>query len=215
MKTIPFVVLLCGVGFIAVASYVAGKSSPSREPAQTQAAIVQQDAAAVPEGSESDNPRAQYKWGKKYAQGDGVIQDDKKSVELFEKSAAQGNADAQDALGQLYGHGWSGVPEDVNKAVELFRQSAAQENDDAQLMLGLMYVMGKGVPADPAIAAQWFGKSAANGNPVAQRTLGEMLYRGQGIPKDEAKGLELLKQASAQGDSKASELVMSSYDKKN
>ena len=58
-------------------------------------------------------------------------------MELFQKSAEQGNVDAQNNLGVMYYAG-EGVPRDPAKAKEWFKKAAAQGNADAQVNLDAM-----------------------------------------------------------------------------
>ena len=53
--------------------------------------------------------------GFRYVDGDGVEQDSKEAVRWFKLAAGQGNADAQAALGVMYGDG-VGVAKDGNTA---------------------------------------------------------------------------------------------------
>ena len=69
--------------------------------------------------------------GDLYYFGRGVAQNYQKAKEWFEKSAAQGNADAQLYLGAMYYSG-EGVAQNYQKAKEWFEKSAAQGNADAQ-----------------------------------------------------------------------------------
>lgn len=50
------------------------------------------------------------------------------TVMLYEKSAAQGNPQAQALLGCRYESGDGGLPRDLNKALELYTKSAAQRD---------------------------------------------------------------------------------------
>ena len=72
-----------------------------------------------------------------YANGEGVSKDSTKAVELFQKSAEQGNVDAQNNLGVMYYAG-EGVPRDEAKAKQWFKKAAAQGNADAQANLDAM-----------------------------------------------------------------------------
>jgi len=88
--------------------------------------------------------------------------ENKKNVDSLRKKAAQGNADAQYNLGDMYFHG-EGVPADKAKAAQWFRKAATQGHVEAQYYLGIAYDSGRGVPEDKAKAAQWFRKSAEQG----------------------------------------------------
>ena len=60
-----------------------------------------------------------------YHQGEGVSQDDRKAVELFQKAADQGYAPGQAYLASRYAEG-KGVRKDYQKAVELFHKAVNQ-----------------------------------------------------------------------------------------
>jgi TPR repeat protein len=73
---------------------------------------------------------AQCDLGVQYAMGRGVPKDLGKAVELVQKAADQGHADAQDILGMFYMDG-EGVPKDLGKAAELYKKAADQGNQRA------------------------------------------------------------------------------------
>jgi TPR repeat protein len=76
-------------------------------------------------------------------------------------AAAQGNADAQSRLGDMYGLA-IGVRQDFAEAAKWYRLAADQGNPGAQFMLGFMYARGfPGVPQDYVRAHMWFNLSAA------------------------------------------------------
>ena len=85
-----------------------------------------------------------------------------KAVELYQKAADRGNADAQNNLGWLYQNG-EGVPMDLDRAAELFQKAADQGNADAQFHLTLLAFLyqngGERVPKDVGKAAQLYKSS--------------------------------------------------------
>ena len=81
--------------------------------------------------AEQGNPIAQYNLGFRYANGDGVPQDDAEAERWYRLAADQGHADAQYSLGTLYAGG-EGVPEDHVLAYMWFNLAAAQGNEDAE-----------------------------------------------------------------------------------
>ena len=93
-----------------------------------------------------------------YDQGQGVPQDDKKTVEWYTKAAEQGYANAQNNLGVCYKRG-QGVPQDYKKAVEWYTKAAEQGHARAQTNLGCCYEAGYGVPQDYKKAAEWYTKA--------------------------------------------------------
>ena len=82
--------------------------------------------------------------------------------------AEQGNADAQFALGVMYGNG-DGVPQDYAVAMKWYRLAAEQGIARAQYNLGIMYGNGKGVPQDYVQAHMWFNLAASKGNEIARK----------------------------------------------
>jgi TPR repeat protein/beta-lactamase regulating signal transducer with metallopeptidase domain len=68
--------------------------------------------------------------------------------------ADQGNAAAQDRLGQMYDRGL-GVVRDYVQAVAWYRRAAMQGDAAGQQDLSQMYAQGHGVPVDPLAAALW------------------------------------------------------------
>ncbi len=123
----------------------------------------------------------------------------------FKKLAEQGDAGAQNNLGQMYVNG-RGVPKDEQQAVVWYRKAAEQGHASAQLNLGAMYATGQGVPKDEQQAVAWYRKAAEQGHALAQYGLGLMYAYGQGVPKDEQMAYFWLLLASAQGDQNAAKL---------
>ena len=77
------------------------------------------------------------------------------------RSAAQGNATAQDGIGALYARG-QGVAVNYGEALKWFRQSADQGNSDAANWLGYFYTHGLGVAVNVTQAQEWYAKSRAD-----------------------------------------------------
>ncbi len=77
-------------------------------------------------------------------------------------AAAQGNAEAQLYLGNMYRQG-KGVAQDYTEALKWLKLAAAQGDALAQYALGFMYDQGQGVAQDYARAHMWFNLSAASG----------------------------------------------------
>ena len=99
-------------------------------------------------------------------------------LEYFLKSANQGDADGQYAVGYLYKHG-EGVEQDLTKAFEFYLKSANQGDADAQYALGNTYYYGKGVGQDLTKAFEFYLKSANQGVAGAQRSVGYLYYFGE------------------------------------
>jgi TPR repeat protein len=146
---------------------------------------------------------AQLKLGNFYALGgSGVSQDYELAAAWYTKAAEQGNADAEELLGDFYNMG-AGVSQSYTAAARLYRQSAEQNNAQAQTELARLYAEGHGVSQDYGQAAAWYTKAAAQGNAEAAYELGNLYAGGIGVKQDykQAKGYYL--QAVKQGNAKA------------
>lgn len=150
------------------------------------------------------HPRALWKLGRMYAEGDGVDHDDLKAFEYFSK-VADDNADVtpgtpnagfvSSAFVSLGGYLLRGIPgsyvkADPRKAIELFQYAASYFGDPgAQYSLGRLHLDGETLPKDPRRAAQWLNLAAEKGYVAAQALLGQMLVNGSGVPRQRALGL--------------------------
>lgn len=150
------------------------------------------------------HPRALWKLGRMYAEGDGVGHDDLRAFEYFSK-VADDNADATpdsphasfvaNAFVTLGGYLLDGIPntyvkKDPYRAVELFNYAASYFRDaSAQYSLGRLHLEGQVVPKDARSAARWFNLAAEKGLPAAQALLGHLLVTGNGVPRQTGLGL--------------------------
>jgi uncharacterized protein len=154
--------------------------------------------------AEGGHPIAQWKLGKMYADGNGVVQDDLRAFEYFSRIA---NAHAEDnpsapqasivanafvALGRYYLDGIpnSKITPDADRAREMFSYAASYFGDaDAQYDLARLYLKGVGAPRDSKYGARWLGLAAQKGQHQAQAMLGQMLFNGDQLPRQAARGL--------------------------
>ena len=81
------------------------------------------------------------------------------ALRLWRPLADQGNAYAQDNLGEMYAPG-QGVPQDYSQAIKWYRLAADQGYAVAQYHLGQMY-FSAGVPQDHVQAHKWFNLAAS------------------------------------------------------
>lgn len=107
-----------------------------------------------------------------------------KAVYWYQKSAYQGNADAQSSLGFMYQHGY-GVANDSQKAFYWYQKAADQGDANAQNALANVFNKA----GNYKNAFYWYQKSAYQGNSDAQSSLGNMYLHGMGITKDESKAV--------------------------
>src|ERR1022692_1369702 len=142
-----------------------------------------------------------YNLGLAYENGQGVPKDEAQAVSWFRKAAEQGNADAQERLGEMYSYGQGGLAKDEAQAVSWYRKAAEQGNEYAQSNLGAMYVGGiGGLPVDHAQAVSWWRKAAAQGNAYSQYLLGMAYEYGEGgLAKDDSQAVSWYQKAADQG----------------
>jgi uncharacterized protein len=154
--------------------------------------------------AEEGHPIAQWKLGRMYADGNGVIQDDLRAFEYFSRIA---NAHAEDSpsapqativanafveLGRYYLNGIpnSKIKSDPDRAREMFSYAASYfGNADAQYDLARLYLKGVGSRDDFRYGARWLGLAAQKGQHEAQALLGQMLFNGEQLPRQAARGL--------------------------
>jgi exopolysaccharide production negative regulator len=183
------------------------KKAPPAAPAATASAT----AVAAPSlnslqyAAEGGHPVAQWKLGRMYADGDGVIQDDLRAFEYFSRIA---NAHAEDspsapqativanafvALGRYYLNGIpnSKIKADTDRAREMFSYAASYfGNADAQYDLARLYLKTPDASRDDfRYGARWLGLAAQKGQHQAQAMLGQMLFNGDRLPRQAARGL--------------------------
>jgi len=209
---------------IPVVSGGAGASATLKQGAQESSLT---SLSSLQYAAEGGHPVAQWKLGRMYADGNGVIQDDLRAFEYFSRIA---NAHAEDspsapqativanafvALGRYY---LSGIPNskiqsDPDRAREMFSYAASYfGNADAQYDLARLYLKGVGSRDDFRYGARWLGLAAQKGQHQAQALLGQMLFNGDRLPRQAARGLMWLTLAR---DSASSEeaWIKESYNK--
>jgi uncharacterized protein len=188
------------------------KAPPGTDQASASAARSEQQIASLTKRGESGETRGQSDPGVIDVRGvDGASKDPATAIERYQKAAAQGNADAQYALGLCYAAPglWNAgvsmpdcantVPKDDAKADEWLQKAAAQGLASAQYSLGQRYRLGEGVAKDAAKAFEWTKRAAVQGMPNAQAWLGVAYQGGDGIAADVAKAAEWYQKAAAQG----------------
>lgn len=103
--------------------------------------------------AQAGDAEAQWRMGFNYDYGnEGFSKNKSEAVKWYRKSAENGNAEAQNRLGDYYYYGW-GILEDENEAIKWYRKAANQGDGSAMFMLGLIY---KDINKDEAI--YWFKK---------------------------------------------------------
>ncbi len=91
------------------------------------------------------------------------------AIQIFQQLANQGNASAQNALGNMY-HDGKGVPQDYAVAVGWYQNAADQGDAEAQYSLGLLYEKGRGVTQNYVLAHIWYNLAAAQSQKFAKKS---------------------------------------------
>ena len=116
-------------------------------------------------------------WCYRFGCGD-VARDFAEALRLYSLAAAQGHADAQFNMGNMFSNG-QGVAQDYAEAVRLYSLAAAQGHANAQRNLGLMFEYGYGVAQDTAEAIRWYRLAAEQGHTFAQYQLDALVPKSR------------------------------------
>lgn len=149
----------------------------------------------------------QFYLGLAYYQGLGVSGADYAlAISWWRKAAEQGNAEAQNNLGQAYelGHG---TEQDYSQAVYWLRKAAEQSHATSLFNLGVMCELGHGMPRNLVEAASWYRKAAQQDCAPAQFNLGITYELGQGVPQDLAQAAVWYREAAESGAEAAREAL--------
>jgi len=122
------------------------------------------------------------------------------ALEFYKAAAANGNTDAENAIGGLYDSGTGGVPQDFAESRRWYRLGAEHGDQWAQLNLGYVNSLGRGAPQDEVEALRWYRLAAAQGNAFAEQNIGADYAAGRGgLPRDYTEALRWLHMAADQG----------------
>ena len=128
--------------------------------------------------------------------------------DAFVSSAEKGLANAQCALGDMYGKGL-GVAQDLEKAEHWYRMAANQWNGCGLVSLGFMYYEGAVVPKDRSEAAKLWRRALdispiprdwSEWHTIVEGRLGLMYLEGDGVQQNYDDALRYLTRAAGAGD---------------
>ena len=136
-----------------------------------------------------------------YKNGLGTVKNPKKALEWLQKSADQGYAPSQTAIGASYDKGELGLEKNPQKAVEWYRKAADQGYAPAQTAIGTSYDKGElGLEKNPQKVVEWYRKAADQGYAPAQALIGLSYINGlYGTEKNYQKAVEWLQKSADQG----------------
>eukprot|EP00286_Rhodomonas_abbreviata_P025415 CAMPEP_0181298984 /NCGR_PEP_ID=MMETSP1101-20121128/6084_1 /TAXON_ID=46948 /ORGANISM="Rhodomonas abbreviata, Strain Caron Lab Isolate" /LENGTH=470 /DNA_ID=CAMNT_0023404063 /DNA_START=104 /DNA_END=1516 /DNA_ORIENTATION=- len=126
-----------------------------------------------------------------------------KELTQLRKKAAEGDAVAQNKLGDLCWDGLNGVEKNPETAFEWFSKAAEQGNTEAEYSVAFSLLSGQGTTRNPEGSVQWLEKAAEKGHPKAMRCLAQVTWQGMGCTQDTPKALVLWTKAAEAGDATA------------
>ena len=119
----------------------------------------------------------------RYANGEGLPQDDAKAAELFLKAAEHGHPLAMYEIGCYY-HLGRGVEQDYLEAAKWWRRAARHGDREAMNNLGVLREQGDGVEKDLVEAFLWYRSAAELGHVDATYMVGAMHANAVGVARD-------------------------------
>ena len=136
----------------------------------------------VKTSAEANDPLSQLELGRMYECGIGVDQDLKKAKEWYEKSANNGNAEAQFNLGVLYEG--EGTSTGYHNAAKWYGKAAEQGYAQAYNYYGELYKEGWGVNRSYKTAATLYKRAADLGDVYGMFNLGSLYLRNNGVGRN-------------------------------
>lgn len=167
----PLKPLLLLIGVAALVGVTVWVTLDPRSPAPTEARRTLPHARAAQGDAE-----AQLQLGMRYAEGDGVIQDDKEAAKWFALAAKQGLAEAEYQYGLALLRG-RGVLQDYQAAFAWIEKPAQRGHAPAQYRLGELYRFGTGTAVDKPRAYLWFNLAAAQGMETAAKARDSLVWQ--------------------------------------
>ena len=149
---------------------------------------------------------AAFRLGAMYHDGQGVGQDYKKALDLFEQAGRAGDRRSMYNAGMMYLKG-EGMETDYVAARRWFTQASDAGNARAPYQLAQLYYQGLGTAQNFTKAREAFDQSARKGMPEAQYNLGIMYIRGEGAAQDAVLGYAWLAVARSYGYAKATDAL--------
>ena len=127
--------------------------------------------------ADQNNVDGLYNLARLTERGRGVKIDPDKAFQLYLKSAENGGADAQEALGVMYSRGTYQVKKDPEQAVHWFSKAATAGKPESQYRLGILYERGEGVSKNTEEAIRLYKLAAGGGDVSAVRALSRLGVR--------------------------------------
>ena len=165
----PILLLTVVAALVGGTAWLALEQHPAPQPTPTVERLPYKRAAA----GDAD---AQLVLGLRYAEGDGVIQDDKEAAKWLGSAAKQGVSEAEYNYGLLLLAG-RGVAQDYRAAFNWIEKPAMRGYAKAQYSLGELYRYGTGTAINKARAYLWFNLAAAQGVDAAIQARDSLVWQ--------------------------------------
>lgn len=145
--------------------------------------------------AENGHAKSQRQLGIMYEMGLGIEKDYPKARKWYQKSAIQGDTEAQNRLIEMRQKALANtypppVPDNYQGSIT---------DPQAQFDLGVIYFRSEGVEKDFTTAYRWFYKAADQGHVQAQNALAVMLSKGIGVRQNNAEAYIWFLKAAEQG----------------
>ncbi len=160
---------------------------------------------------ELGNSQAQANLGFLYESGKGVEKDLLMARNLYEKSAAQNDAQGLNNLATYYKDGMAGLVVNLDKAFELYTKASSMGNKFAHNNLGKMYFYGEGVDEDNDKAFKFFKLAEEANFTNSYYFLGYLYNNGLGTEKNYVQAKKYFELAVAAGNSDAADNLAIMY----
>ena len=149
---------------------------PNQEPTAVASLASEANYKQVVTRAERGDADAELLMGLRYAEGSGVIKNDKEAARWLEKAARHGKAEAQYRYGLALLEG-RGVVQDYKAAFYWIQQPARRGHSHAQFSLGELYRYGTGTTVDKSLAYLWFNLAAAQGVDKAAKARDSLVWQ--------------------------------------
>lgn len=125
-----------------------------------------------------EDHEAQYALANAFFEGEAFQKNDALALQLYERAAQLGHADATNNAADMYLNG-EGTDVQYDKALMLFEQAAARGVAEAYFTLGMMYETALGVAYDPDKALAYYEQAATLHDVEAIYYIGMVYYEGR------------------------------------
>lgn len=165
----PLLLLSAVAALVGVTAWLALDQHTTAQPAKTPASLPHVRA-------QQGDAEAQLLLGMRYAEGDGVVQNDREAARWLAMAAKQGLAEAEYQYGLALLRG-RGVVQDYKAAFSWIEKPALRGYARAQYSLGELYRYGTGTAVDKARAYLWFNLAAAQGVDAAAKARDSLVWQ--------------------------------------